>query len=117
MAVMRTPHRPTRRRLAALGATATAALVASLVSALPAGAAPAAAEGHVQYQGAANAVADSYIVTLKTEKAGSAAGRALAHKYGAAIERTYTKALNGYEVEASETEAKRLAADPGIASV
>ncbi|AXE88385.1 S8 family peptidase [Streptomyces sp. Go-475] len=116
MAVMRTPHRPTRRRLAALGATATAALVASLVSALPAGAAPA-AEGRVQYQGAANAVADSYIVTLKTEKAGSAAGRALAHKYGAAIERTYTKALNGYEVEASASEAKRLAADPGIASV
>lgn len=76
MAVMRTPHRLTRRRLAALGATATAALVASLVSALPAGAAPAASEGRVQYAGAANAVADSYIVTLKTQKAGSAEGRA-----------------------------------------
>ncbi|MEU0191569.1 S8 family peptidase [Streptomyces afghaniensis] len=117
MAVMRTPHGPTRRRLAALGATATAALVASLVSALPAGAAPAASEGRIQYEGAANAVADSYIVTLKTQKAGSEAGRALAHKYGADIERTYTKALNGYEVEASETEAKRLAADPAVASV
>jgi subtilisin family serine protease len=117
MAVMRTPHGPTRRRLAALGATATAALVASLVSALPAGAAPAASEGRIQYEGAANAVADSYIVTLKTHKAGSAAGRALAQKYGADIERTYTKALNGYEVEASETEAKRLAADPAVASV
>ncbi|GGW88577.1 S8 family peptidase [Streptomyces lomondensis] len=116
MAVMRTPQRPTRRRLAALGATATAALVASLVSALPAGAAPA-AEGRIQYQGAANAVAGSYVVTLKTEKAGSAEGRALAHKYGADIERTYTKALNGYEVEASEAEAKRLAADPAVASV
>ncbi|MBR8643581.1 S8 family peptidase [Streptomyces tuirus] len=117
MAVMRTPHRSSRRRLAALGATATAALVASLVSALPAGAAPTAAEGRIQYEGAANAVADSYIVTLKTEKAGSAEGRALARKYGADIERTYTKALNGYEVEASESEAKRLAADPAIASV
>ncbi|MFD5481672.1 S8 family peptidase [Streptomyces hawaiiensis] len=117
MAVTRTPHRSSRRRLAALGATATAALVASLVSALPAGAAPVAAEGRVQYQGAANAVAGSYIVTLKTEKAGSAEGRALARKYGADIERTYTKALNGYEVEASESEAKRLAADPAIASV
>ncbi|MEV7081358.1 S8 family peptidase [Streptomyces sp. NPDC093516] len=117
MAVMRTPHRSTRRRLAALGATATAALVASLVSALPAGAAPVAAEGRVQYEGAANAVAGSYIVTLKTEKAGSAEGRALARKYGAAIERTYTKALNGYEVEASASEAKRLAADPAVASV
>ncbi|PNG18622.1 S8 family peptidase [Streptomyces cahuitamycinicus] len=117
MAVMRTPHRSSRRRLAALGATATAALVASLVSALPAGAAPVAAEGRIQYAGAANAVAGSYVVTLKTEKAASTEGRALARKYGADIERTYTKALNGYEVEASESEAKRLAADPAVASV
>ncbi|MEU3933644.1 S8 family peptidase [Streptomyces sp. NPDC029044] len=117
MAVMRTPHRSSRRRLAALGATATAALVASLVSALPAGAAPAATEGRIQYEGAANAVAGSYVVTLKSEKAASAEGRALARKYGADIERTYTKALNGYEVEASESEAKRLAADPAVASV
>ncbi|MFD5229136.1 S8 family serine peptidase [Streptomyces qaidamensis] len=117
MAVMRTPHRTSRRRLAALGATATAALVASLVSALPAGAAPATAEGRIQYEGAANAVAGSYVVTLKSEKAASAEGRALARKYGADIERTYTKALNGYEVEASESEAKRLAADPAVTSV
>ncbi|MZF88662.1 S8 family peptidase [Streptomyces sp. SID5643] len=117
MAVMRTPHRASRRRLAALGATATAALVASLVSALPAGAAPAATEGRIQYEGAANAVAGSYVVTLKSEKAASAEGRALARRYGADIERTYTKALNGYEVEASESEAKRLAADPAVASV
>ncbi|MFF5963664.1 S8 family serine peptidase [Streptomyces collinus] len=117
MAVMRTPHRSPRRRLAALGATATAALVASLVSALPAGAAPAAGEGRIRYEGAANAVAGSYVVTLKSEKAASAEGRALARKYGADIERTYTKALNGYEVEASESEAKRLAADPAVASV
>ncbi|MEW2078662.1 MULTISPECIES: S8 family peptidase [unclassified Streptomyces] len=115
MAVMRHP----RRRLAALGAATTAALVASLVSALPAGAAPAAPEGRVLYAGAANAVAGSYIVTLKADEArsGSAEGRALAEKYGAAIERTYAKALNGYEVEASEAEAKRFAADPAVASV
>ncbi|MFF1274427.1 S8 family serine peptidase [Streptomyces marokkonensis] len=115
MAVMRHP----RRRLATLGAATTAALVAGLVSALPAGAAPAAPEGRIQYAGAANAVAGSYIVTLKADEArsGSAEGRALAAKYGADIERTYTKALNGYEVEASEAEAKRLAADPAVASV
>lgn len=115
MAVMRHP----RRRLATLGVAASAALVASLVSALPAGAAPAASEGRVQYEGAANAVAGSYIVTLKTDEArsGSAEGRAVAKKHGAEIERTYTKALNGYEVEASEAEAKRLAADPAVASV
>ncbi|GAB2724749.1 S8 family peptidase [Streptomyces bullii] len=117
MAVMRHPRPTTRRRLAALGAATTAALVAGLVSALPAGAAPAAPEGRIQYEGAANAVADSYIVTLKGTKAGSAEGRALAKKYGADIERTYTKALNGYAVEASESEAERLAADPAVASV
>ncbi|CAL9432937.1 S8 family peptidase [Streptomyces sp. enrichment culture] len=115
MAVMRHP----RRRLATLGAAASAALVVSLVSALPAGAAPAAAEGRIQYEGAANAVAGSYIVTLKADEArsGTAEGRAVAKKHGAEIERTYTKALNGYEVEASEAEAKRLAADPAVASV
>ncbi|MBD0843351.1 MULTISPECIES: S8 family peptidase [unclassified Streptomyces] len=115
MAVMR----PTRRRLAAISATATAVLTAGLVSALPAGAAPAAGDGRVQYAGAANAVADSYIVTLKPEaaRAASAEGRALARKYGADIERTYQKALNGYAVEASAAEAKKFAADPAVASV
>ncbi|MCT7352187.1 S8 family peptidase [Streptomyces sp. 15-116A] len=108
--------RSTRRRMAAIGAAATAALTASLVSALPASAAPA-AEGTIQYEDAANAVPGSYVITLKGTKAGSAEGRALARKYGADIERTYTKALNGYEIEASETEAKRLAADPAVASV
>ncbi|QER85306.1 S8 family peptidase [Streptomyces tendae] len=115
MAVMRHP----RRRLATLGAAASVALVAGLVSALPAGAAAAAPEGRIQYAGAANAVADSYIVTLKADEARSTTtkGRALAEKYGADIERTYSKALNGYEIEASEAEAKRLAADPAVASV
>ena len=116
MAVMRNSRRDTRRRLAALSVAATAALAASLVSALPAAAAP---EGRIQYEGAAGAVADSYIVTLKADHArsGSTTGRALVEKYGADIERTYRKALNGYAIEASETEAKRLAADPAVAAV
>ncbi|MFJ6931855.1 S8 family peptidase [Streptomyces nigra] len=116
MAVMRTPQRTTRRRLALLSTAATAVLAAGLVTALPAVAAP---EGRVQYAGAANAVADSYIVTLKADQArsGSKSARALVERYGAGIERTYRKALNGYEVEASEAEARRLAADPAVASV
>ncbi|MCF2538690.1 S8 family serine peptidase [Streptomyces nigra] len=116
MAVMRTPQRTTRRRLALLSTAATAVLAAGLVTALPAAAAP---EGRVQYAGAANAVADSYIVTLKADQArsGSKSARALVERYGAGIERTYRKALNGYEVEASEAEAERLAADPAVASV
>ncbi|MBD0422879.1 S8 family peptidase [Streptomyces sp. TRM S81-3] len=109
------PHGTTRRRLAAIGAAASAVLAASLVSAFPA----TAAEGRIQYEDAANAVPGSYIVTLRADeaKAGTAEGRAVAARHGADIERTYTKALNGYEVEASETEAKRLAADPAVASV
>lgn len=111
MAVMR----QNRRRLALISAAATAALTSGLVSALPA---TAAADGRIQYAGAAGAVKDSYIVTLKAEaKAGSTKGRALAERYGAEIERTYTKALNGYEVEATETEAKRFAGDSNVVSV
>ncbi|MFE9686336.1 S8 family serine peptidase [Streptomyces sp. NPDC006285] len=110
MAVMR--H--ARRRLAGIG---SAALVVGLVSALPAhGAGP---EGRIQYAGAPGAIADSYIVTLHPDsaRAGSAEGRALAAEYGATIERTYKRALNGYAVEASAAEAKRFAADPAVASV
>ncbi|MEJ8670963.1 S8 family peptidase [Streptomyces sp. MS1.AVA.1] len=116
MAVMRTPHSTARRRLALLSAAATAVLTAGLVSALPAAAAP---EGRIQYAGAADAVADSYIVTLKADHARSSskAGRTLVEGYGAGIERTYKKALNGYAIEASEAEAKALAADPVVASV
>lgn len=111
------PTRHTRRRLAVLGAAATAVLATGLASALPAGAAPAAPEGRIQYEDAADAVAGSYIVTLKSARSASAEGRAVAARYGAAIQRTYTKALNGYAISASETEAKRLAADPAVASV
>ncbi|MET9729832.1 S8 family serine peptidase [Streptomyces sp. NPDC006458] len=123
MAAMRTsggtPRRTQRRKVAAIGVAAGAALVAGLVSALPAGAAPAAPEGRIQYEGAANAVADSYIVTLKADRARSTttAGRAVPAKYGATIERTYKKALNGFAIQASSAEAKRLAADPSVASV
>ena len=111
MAVMR--H--TRRRLTVL---ASAALVLGVVSALPANAAPERI-GRIQYAGAANAVADSYIVTLKADaaKAGSAEGKALAKEYGATIERTYKKAVNGYAVEATKAEAQAFAADPAVASV
>src|SRR5690606_38195140 len=109
----RTPHmaptRHTRRRMAVLTAAATAVLATGLASALPAGAATTAPEGVIQYEDAANAVSGSYIVTLKSTRAASDAGRAVAARYGASIQRTYTKALNGYAITASETEAKRLA--------
>ncbi|MFF1813494.1 S8 family serine peptidase [Streptomyces sp. NPDC058251] len=112
------PARHARRRLAG---TATAALVLGVVSALPAGAASAAPQrvGHIQYAGASNAVANSYIVTLDAHaaKSTSAKGKALAKEYGATLARTYKKALNGYAIEATAAEAKRFAADPAVTSV
>ncbi|WP_055492363.1 S8 family serine peptidase [Streptomyces sp. TP-A0356] len=111
MAVMR----QAQRRLAGIGA---AALVAGLVSAFTAHAVPG-PEGRIQYEGAPNAVADSYIVLLRTgvTDADSDRGRALAAKYHATIGRTYVKALNGYAIHAAEADAKRFAADPAVSSV
>ncbi|WP_405660719.1 S8 family peptidase [Streptomyces sp. RK9] len=118
MAVMRHP----RRRLAGTGTlalTAATAVALGVVAALPASAQPKAAEGRIQYADAPGSIANSYIVTLDADapKADSPAGKALAKKHGAEIERTYKKVLNGYEVQASEAEAKKFAADPAVASV
>ncbi|MEY9990178.1 subtilisin family serine protease [Streptomyces sp. V4I8] len=104
-------------RFAAITSLATAALVGGLTS-LPAQATP--AEGKVLAAGSPTAIKDSYIVTLKKSaglKASSAAGKDLVEEYGGAVKRTFTKALNGYTATLSATEAKRLAADPAVASV
>ncbi|QGV78771.1 S8 family peptidase [Streptomyces ficellus] len=115
MSVMRTP----RRRLAAAGATVVAALALGTLSALPATAAEAAPEGVIENAGAPGAIAGSYIVTLDESAADAEtkAGKAIATRYGAKIEKTYTAALNGYAVELSEAQAKKLAADPAVDSV
>ncbi|WP_431034087.1 S8 family peptidase [Streptomyces sp. P6-2-1] len=108
--------RTTRRTLAGLSAAAVAALALSTVVALPASAAP---EGVIENAGVAGSVSGSYVVTLNAgaPKAGSAAGKALAKKYGATIDRTYSAALNGYALHLDESAAKRLAADPAVAKV
>lgn len=63
-------------------------------------------------------VRDSYIVTLKSGvKAPSAAGVKLASRYGGKISHTYQRALNGYAVKLNAVQARRLAADPAVASV
>jgi subtilisin family serine protease len=111
--------RDSRRRLAAAGAIAVAALALGSLSAVPATAAGSPAEGVVLNAGAEGTVADSYIVTLRDSaaRADSPQGRAVATKFGAKIKRTYRAALNGYSVELSEAQAKKLAADPAVASV
>ncbi|MER7396250.1 S8 family peptidase [Streptomyces sp. NPDC000151] len=110
--------RTARRRLAA-GSTAAASAALLCAATLPAHAAP--PEGRVLGAGASGAVNSSYIVTFKEGARGvearSAAGKRLAAKYGAAIRRTYRKAINGYAIRANATQARRLAADPAVAAV
>ncbi|MFF9149789.1 S8 family peptidase [Streptomyces sp. NPDC014861] len=110
--------RDSRRRISTAAAIAVAAVALGSLSALPAVAAPAAPEGVIQNAGAEGAIAGSYIVTLEeSAQAETAEGRAVAAEYGAKIKKTYTSALNGYSVELSEAQARKLAADPAVKSV
>ncbi|MFE2290920.1 S8 family peptidase [Streptomyces sp. NPDC059452] len=110
--------RTTKRRIAGAIAAATT-LALAVGAALPAQAAPQ-PQGRVLQAGAAEAVPGSYIVTLKKTagfSASAAQGKKLIAGYGGEIKRTYTSALNGYAAKLSRTGAKRLAADPAVASV
>ncbi|MBA2812326.1 S8 family peptidase [Streptomyces sp. KM273126] len=105
-------------RIAALTTLTTAALLGGL-TALPAQAAP--AEGKVLAADSPTAIKGSYIVTLKKGEAGlkasSSQGKGLIKTYGGTVKKTFSSALNGYSANLSEAEAKRLAADPAVASV
>ncbi|BBC37717.1 Aqualysin-1 [Streptomyces graminofaciens] len=104
-------------RVAAVTTMATAALLGGL-TATPAQAAP--AEGKVLAAGSPTAIKGSYIVTLKKAagfKAASSEGKDLINEYGGTVKKTFKSALNGYAANLSAAEAKRLAADPAVASV
>ncbi|MFK4069029.1 S8 family peptidase [Streptomyces sp. NPDC029674] len=104
--------------IAAAISTATAAAVIGTVTALPAQAAP--AEGTVLAAGSADAIKGSYIVTLKNGsglKAATSQGKDLIAEYGGSVQKTFKSALNGYSAKLTATEARRLAADPAVASV
>ncbi|GAX51831.1 S8 family peptidase [Streptomyces olivochromogenes] len=107
----------TRQRRLRWAGCLTAVTTAAVLSAipLPAHAAP---EGRILGAGEPGSVSGSYIVTLKGgTKAPSSAGKGIAEKYGARISHTYGTALNGYAVQVSEKQARRLAADSRVASV
>ncbi|WP_328663748.1 S8 family peptidase [Streptomyces sp. NBC_00328] len=107
-----------RRIAAAIATTAAAAAAVGTLSALPAQAAP--AEGTVLGANSSGAVPGSYIVTLKKNvgfKATAARGKGLVSQYGGTVRRTFTSALNGYAVQLTGAQARRLAADPEVASV
>ncbi|MFF8944851.1 S8 family peptidase [Streptomyces sp. NPDC014864] len=104
------------RRLRRAGGLIAAVCAAALSAAtLPAHAAP---EGRVSGAGRPGSVTGSYLVTLRAgTPAASAAGRAVATAYGARVSQAYGTALNGYAVRADARQARRLAADPRVASV
>lgn len=110
--------RSKKTMIAAAISTATAATLLGAVTALPAQAAP--TEGTVIGAGSPDAVKGSYIVTLKKNagfKAASAQGKGLISEYGGSVKKTFRSALDGYTAELSAAEARRLAADPAVASV
>lgn len=104
---------PRLRRTGGVTAVACAAVLS--LAAPPAQAAP---EGTVIGAGEPGSVAGSYVVTLaEGTPADSPEGRAVAARYGARISHTYGSVLNGYSVRADARQARRLAADPAVASV
>ncbi|MEV4621656.1 S8 family peptidase [Asanoa sp. NPDC049573] len=87
-------------------------------------AAPAAAaepSGTVLSAGGDTAVADSYIVVFKNTAVAKASvdgnASALAGRHGGKVVRTYRSALRGFELRATEAQAKRVAANPNVAYV
>ncbi|MEU1435184.1 S8 family peptidase [Streptomyces sp. NPDC005775] len=108
-------HQRARRFKLTAAITAVAAAAGVTLMASPfAGAAPAPATGKIYGADAATAVSGSYIVMLdqKTDKA------KLAKEYGGKLKRNYSSAINGFSASGlSETEAKRLAADPAVSKV
>ncbi|MER5460962.1 MULTISPECIES: S8 family peptidase [unclassified Streptomyces] len=110
---MATHKRASRIKLtAAITAVAAAAGVTVLNTSF-AGAAPS-PQGTIYGANAAGAIDGSYIVMLdkKADK------QDLANEYGGKLQRNYSSAINGFSASGlTETEAKRLAADPSVAKV
>ncbi|MGW2476275.1 S8 family peptidase [Streptomyces sp. NPDC001665] len=108
-------HKRARRFKLTASITAVAAAAGVTLLGTPfAGATPAPAMGKVYGADAATAVSGSYIVMLdqKADKA------ELAKEYGGKLKRNYSSAINGFSASGlSETEAKRLAADPAVSKV
>ncbi|MFF1273116.1 S8 family peptidase [Streptomyces marokkonensis] len=103
-------------KVTAAACAVTAATTAALLGASSAQAAEP-AQGTVLGLNAEGAVAGSYIVVLD-ERTTAADKKDLAQEYGGRLSRSYGAALDGFAADGlSETEAKRLAADPAVGAV
>jgi subtilisin family serine protease len=106
------------RLAAGLAAGGVAALAAGLLGAGAASAAP--AEGEILGANAAGAIKDRYIVVFKDSAAESrraGAARDLAARFGGSVRDEYGTAVRGFTANLSEAAARRLAANPAVASV
>ncbi|BFV55295.1 serine protease [Kitasatospora sp. CMC57] len=107
-----------RRFLLSHRAPATLLLAAAL--AVAGGAAPATAagqEGVVHGDGAPGTVPGSYLVILKSRALKADSGTELAARYHGKLRRSFDAAFHGYSVELDSRQARRLAADPAVATV
>ncbi|MEU3098435.1 S8 family serine peptidase [Streptomyces sp. NPDC006967] len=103
-------------KVTAAACAVTAATTAALLGASSAHAAEP-AQGAVLGLNAEGAVAGSYIVLLD-EQTTSADKKDLAQEYGGELSRSYGAAIDGFAADGlSETEARRLAADPAVGAV
>jgi subtilisin family serine protease len=104
---------PNKFILVGAGALLTLAFAAPAAAAEP--------EGTIRSAGGPTAVADSYIVVFRDAAVArtrvSANARSLVDRHGGSVARTYSSALRGFEVRASEKVAARIAADPSVAFV
>ncbi|MGC4805917.1 S8 family serine peptidase [Micromonospora sp. DT233] len=101
------------------GIAAAATALALTATAAPALAVP--AEGEILAAGGPTAVAGSYIVVLRDSAVSAdavpATARSLTSRHGGGVGPVYRHALRGFEARLSERGARRLAADPAVASV
>ncbi|MBY8848652.1 S8 family peptidase [Saccharothrix sp. MB29] len=101
-----------RRVVGAKGLTGAAVLAVGLVVTAPQAGA---AEADIAVAAAGTAVPGRYVVVLEDDAVVQASD--LTSKHGGTVTATWRHALRGFAVDASEAEARRLAADPAVASV
>src|SRR5690349_629493 len=105
--------RPTVRRI-----LTTVTAISLLGFGAPAAAAWAVPEAAVRAVPGAEVVPDSYVVVLKPgAAAGAGQARTLAGRHAATLTATWSHALHGFAATMTATQARRMAAEPGVAYV
>ncbi|WP_435615246.1 S8 family serine peptidase [Streptomyces coelicoflavus] len=115
------PKLSRRRLLGAATAAAAVLALAPLPAAVAGTAAPSPSAGRILGEAGSGAISGSYIVVFRDAavSAASTGDRALrlAAEHDGTVTHTYRTALRGFSVRMSESDARRLAADPAVAYV